>query len=200
LIKPVVDFPLENLILAESTQFRTSQLTRSGGTLPAMCRRICKKENMEFIWTFPLFIVFPIIGLLLIGIGIIKARKRKSKTPLFIGISLLALPFIYLAFTSILQLGLENKLAGKYDIGNENETLTLKNDGTFELKSSINFLNSGSGTWEIQEIDFPILILNFNEKSDVWLEIKESESSIRLSSMPGESNITSEFIQQPQSR
>jgi hypothetical protein len=33
LLKPVVDFPLENLILAESTQFRTSQLTRSGGTL-----------------------------------------------------------------------------------------------------------------------------------------------------------------------
>jgi hypothetical protein len=32
LLKPVVDFPLENLILAESTQFRTSQLTRSGGT------------------------------------------------------------------------------------------------------------------------------------------------------------------------
>jgi hypothetical protein len=33
LLKPVIDFPLENLILAESTQFRTSQLTRSGGTL-----------------------------------------------------------------------------------------------------------------------------------------------------------------------
>jgi hypothetical protein len=33
LLKPDVDFPLENLILAESTQFRTSQLTRSGGTL-----------------------------------------------------------------------------------------------------------------------------------------------------------------------
>jgi hypothetical protein len=36
LLKPVVDFPLENLILAESTQFRSSQLTRSGGTLWAM--------------------------------------------------------------------------------------------------------------------------------------------------------------------
>jgi hypothetical protein len=34
LLKPDIDFPLENLILAESTQFRTSQLTRSGGTLP----------------------------------------------------------------------------------------------------------------------------------------------------------------------
>jgi hypothetical protein len=33
LLKPVVDFPLENLILAESTQFRSSQLTRSGGML-----------------------------------------------------------------------------------------------------------------------------------------------------------------------
>jgi hypothetical protein len=36
LLKPVVDFPPENLILAESTQFRTSQLTRSGGTLAAI--------------------------------------------------------------------------------------------------------------------------------------------------------------------
>jgi hypothetical protein len=33
LLKPVVDFPLENLILAESTQFRSSQLTRSGRTM-----------------------------------------------------------------------------------------------------------------------------------------------------------------------
>jgi hypothetical protein len=36
LFKPVVDFPLENLILAESTQFRSSQLTRSVGTLPVI--------------------------------------------------------------------------------------------------------------------------------------------------------------------
>jgi hypothetical protein len=36
LLKPVVDFPLENLILAESTLFRSSQLTRSGETLAAI--------------------------------------------------------------------------------------------------------------------------------------------------------------------
>jgi hypothetical protein len=40
LLKPVVDFPLENLILAESTQFRTSQLTRSRGTLAVFCRKL----------------------------------------------------------------------------------------------------------------------------------------------------------------
>lgn len=33
LLKPDVDFPLENLILAETTQFRSSQLTRRGETL-----------------------------------------------------------------------------------------------------------------------------------------------------------------------
>jgi hypothetical protein len=37
LLKTVVDFPLENLILAESTHFRSSQLTRSGGTLCVSC-------------------------------------------------------------------------------------------------------------------------------------------------------------------
>jgi hypothetical protein len=33
LLKPGADFPPENLILAESTLFRSSQLTRSGKTL-----------------------------------------------------------------------------------------------------------------------------------------------------------------------
>jgi hypothetical protein len=47
LLKPVVDFPLENLILAESTQFRTSQLTRSGGTLTASCTERIFKGNLS---------------------------------------------------------------------------------------------------------------------------------------------------------
>jgi len=53
LLKPVVDFPLENLILAESTQFRTSQLTRSGGTLAVTF--VQKTENILNI--------IPIIGI-----------------------------------------------------------------------------------------------------------------------------------------
>ena len=40
MLKSVVDFPLENLILAENTQFRTSQLTRSGGTLAESANHI----------------------------------------------------------------------------------------------------------------------------------------------------------------
>jgi len=58
LFKPVIDFPLENLILAESTQSRTSQLTRSGGTLGAIVIimqsnssliRICNLINQRLI-------------------------------------------------------------------------------------------------------------------------------------------------------
>jgi hypothetical protein len=150
---------------------------------------------MEFIWIFPLFIIFPLIGIILIVVGIFKAINRKSKATLFTGITFLAIPFIYLALTSILHLGRENKLVGKYDIGNKNETLLLKDDGTFELKSAVNFLNSGSGTWEVQEIDSPILILLFYGKSEVWLEINENENSIILSSMFGENNITNDLIQ-----
>ncbi len=119
---------------------------------------------MEAIWAFPLFIIFPIVGLILIVIGINKIRIGKSKTTLFVGITFLVLPFIYLCLMSILQLRLEDRLEGKYDIGNKNETLFLKHDGTFELKSSVNFLNSGSGTWKVEEIDFPILELFFKEK------------------------------------
>jgi hypothetical protein len=33
LFKPVIDFPLENLILVENMRTRSSQLTRSGETL-----------------------------------------------------------------------------------------------------------------------------------------------------------------------
>jgi hypothetical protein len=44
LLKPVVDFPLENLILAESTQFRSSQLTSSGGTLAASFQNLIKDD------------------------------------------------------------------------------------------------------------------------------------------------------------
>jgi hypothetical protein len=33
LFKPVIDFPLENLILVENMRTRSSQLTRSAGTL-----------------------------------------------------------------------------------------------------------------------------------------------------------------------
>ncbi len=150
---------------------------------------------MEFIWIFPLFIIFPLIGIILIVVGIFKTIKRKSKATLFTGITFLAIPFIYLALTSILHLGRENKLVGKYDIGNKNETLLLKDDGTFELKSAVNFLNSGSGTWEVQEIDSPILILHFYGESEVWLQINENENSIILSSMFGENNITNDLIQ-----
>jgi hypothetical protein len=49
LLKPVVDFPLENLILTESTQFRSSQLTRSGGTLVANFQSALKmKIELKF--------------------------------------------------------------------------------------------------------------------------------------------------------
>ena len=46
LLKPVVDFPPENLILAESMQFRSSQLTRSGGTLWLMLRYLGEFNNL----------------------------------------------------------------------------------------------------------------------------------------------------------
>ena len=155
---------------------------------------------MEVIWTFPLFITFPLIGLILITFGIMRLRKGKSKSVLVVGLSFLSLPFIYLTIMSILHLGLENRLEGKYNIGSDNETLYLKNDRTFELKSSVNFLNSGTGTWKTQEIDFPILMLNFKAGKQVWLEIKENDSIIKLVSMPGESDITSDFLKKAQSR
>ncbi len=57
LLKPVVDFPLENLILAESTQFRTSQLTRSGGTLAAIIPSLETIHKMR-IYQYLLFRIY----------------------------------------------------------------------------------------------------------------------------------------------
>jgi hypothetical protein len=46
LLKPVADFPPENLILAESTQLRSSQLTRSGGTLCLIAKLTVNKDQI----------------------------------------------------------------------------------------------------------------------------------------------------------
>jgi len=46
-VKPVADFPLENLILAETNQSRTSPLREAGGTLYDMLslRKIIKGKR-----------------------------------------------------------------------------------------------------------------------------------------------------------
>ena len=60
LLKPVVDFPLENLILAESTQFRSSQLTRSGGTLAVIARKL-HKINYFVMKKYQISILFSLV-------------------------------------------------------------------------------------------------------------------------------------------
>jgi len=49
LLKPVADFKLENLILAVSKQFRSLQLTRSGGTLFANLTQNLQISNQNEI-------------------------------------------------------------------------------------------------------------------------------------------------------
>ena len=149
---------------------------------------------MESIWTFPLFVIFPIVGIILVVMGILKLKVGKSKSTLIAGISVLALPFLLLFYLSSKVYFLEKRLVGKYDIGNDSETLIVRSDGTFDLKSTANFLNAGSGTWDVQEIDELYFVLNFKNKSDVWLEIKEEENCIKFTPMQGGSGITNELI------
>jgi len=51
LFKPVADFPLENLILAETNQSRTSPLREAGGTLcdilPRLPDSISQRRKIE---------------------------------------------------------------------------------------------------------------------------------------------------------
>ncbi len=46
LFKPVADFPLENLILAETNQSRTSPLREAGGTLAVTIKKISVKFDI----------------------------------------------------------------------------------------------------------------------------------------------------------
>ena len=150
---------------------------------------------MEALWTIPIYIISPLIGLIFICIGIFKIRKGKSKKTIYVGLTFLALPFMYLLLMSVFQFGLEKEIKGKYNIGNEREILTIENNGKFNLKNSYSYRNSGNGTWKIEEIDSPILILNFNspKKSELWLEIKKDEKFITLTSMSWGNNIKIEF-------
>lgn len=153
---------------------------------------------MEAIWIIPLFFIFPLLGIVLSIIGFFRIRNGKSKNYLFIGLTFLSLPILYLLLTFLLGSSLEKEIIGKYTIGNHIETLTVNEDHTFDLNSSINFQNNGKGTWEIQEIDFPILILKYNSgsRNEMWLVINKNEEHLSLSSMAGDSTISNDLIKE----
>jgi hypothetical protein len=108
----------------------------------------------------------------------------------------LAIPFAHLLLTSFFHSQLENKITGIYTFGKEQEILKINENGTFDLKKSPVYINSGTGTWEIQEIDFPILILNFkSHANDSWFEIKIDGESIILSPTSMSDDIPFDLIQ-----
>lgn len=76
---------------------------------------------METLWIIPLYFICPLIGLILTIIGIVKIGINSSKKTLFIGLAFLSIPMILLAFITIFQIGLSNKISGNYSIGNEKE-------------------------------------------------------------------------------
>jgi hypothetical protein len=150
---------------------------------------------MEAIWTFPLYIICPLIGIILTLIGILKIRKGNTNKTLYIGLSLLALPLIQLTLVSIFHINLENKIVGVYNLKNEKDVLIIYENETFAMNKSSQFNDIGKGKWKIQEIDFPILILDFNStnKSELWLEIEQNEEQIILKPMSG-NNSLNEFV------
>ncbi len=151
---------------------------------------------MEALWTFPLYIISPLIGIILTLIGIFKIRNGNTNKTLYIGLSFLAIPLILLALVSIFQLNLENKIVGNYSLGKENDVLIIYDNETFSLNKSRQYNNAGKGKWKIEEIDSPILILDFDsiKKSELWLEIEPNEKQIVLKTMPWGNNLSTEFI------
>ena len=115
---------------------------------------------------------------------------------LYFGSSVFAIPFLFMLFSATFHFGLRKKVEGKYSLGNETDILTINDNGKFTLKNSTLYLNSGNGTWEIEQIDFPILKLNFDSKnSELWLQINENEDVTLSSILPG-NDIPTDFVKQ----
>ncbi|WNM18702.1 hypothetical protein [Flavobacterium capsici] len=151
---------------------------------------------MEAIWFFPLYIICPLIGFILALWGFLNIRKGKSNKLLFTGLGLLSLPVIHIAFVSLFQLNLSHKIAGDYNLGNEQKILTIYDNGTFVLNKSEQFNGSGEGTWKIKQIETPLLILDFKEKRkvDLLLGIVKHKEIIILTSMQWGNDFSSEFV------
>ena len=153
--------------------------------------------NLEALWIFPLYFICPLIGLILVFVGIVKIKNGESKKTLYFGSSVFAIPFVFTLFTTIFHFGLQKNVEGKYSLGNETEILTINNNGKFILKNSTLYLNSGNGTWEIEQIDFPILKLKFDSKnSELWLQINEGDRPITLSTISAGNDIPTNFVKQ----
>jgi hypothetical protein len=63
LFKPVIDFPLENLILVENMRTRSSQLTRSGETLGEFLRNTGEIKNQCINDNLSLLICYIILNI-----------------------------------------------------------------------------------------------------------------------------------------
>ena len=157
---------------------------------------------MEALWIYPIYIISPLIGLVLIVVGIIKIRNGKSKNILYNGLGFLAIPFIHLILLNIFQFDLSNEIQGTYNNGNKSEVLIIEDSGKFKLKNSNSYKNLEKGTWKIVEIDSPILILKFDStrKTELWLEIKNNEKFTALTSTTMESNTETDFIKKKDGR
>ena len=133
---------------------------------------------MEAIWMIPLYLVIPIVAIILIIVGVI----RKSKTNIYIGLFLLALPFLHGLLIHFSNNELKNKIAGNYAVNGSEPILKLNDDGTFYLKQSLNYTSYGKGEWDIEIVDLKYVKLYFHDQKqgNLSFEIDENTNSIEL--------------------
>jgi len=149
---------------------------------------------MEWIGLVLLYLIIPIVGIGIAVIGLIHYKKGAGAKFLFSGLLLLMVPLVYVVLVSVLDLNLENKLVGSYSYGNDKAALTLQDGGAFELKNKSFYGLNGTGTWTIETIDFPVVLLEFKErKRIVWLAIKTQKDSVTLSPLAGDPTFTIDF-------
>ena len=133
---------------------------------------------MEVIWIIPLYFIFPSIGLYLIINATLKFKERRNKFVL--GLILISLSFLHSLLVESKEAYIDNNICGNYQLKGENDVLIIKENGTFELKKTIEWSESGNGNWQIFHIDSDKLYLNFENNKSLDFDISKVDDNLEL--------------------
>jgi hypothetical protein len=128
---------------------------------------------MEFIGTFTLFIICPLLGLYMLVTGIYKYVKTKKIKKFLFGLFILSLPFLYAVMFKNQQKNYEQSVVGDYAF--EGDTLTVLSiygDGYFKLDTLQDLSVPGKGTWKVYQGDLVELVLH--------MPARENNNSLRF--------------------
>jgi len=148
----------------------------------------------EPIWLLKLYVMFWIIGILLIGLGLFIVIRKHRIVILLIGLGFFLIPFNMYLRVLVEQKLNEHIIIGNYILKNKatNIILTLSGDKTFEFKP-IDSVNSFEiGIWKLDEGDHaPYIKLTFNknESKSIQFSVIAANQAIILEQLNAKNQI-----------